>query len=631
MTFTYTISLRLFICFCLSTFIVLLFVQTSLADDDLKDKKLTKFQKDSTYIDTELEKAQSLTYSKPDSAEFIINTVIAYSKEEKNEIGLMRGYAMLGAVKFNQEELEKSKSYLDIALKLSEKLENDEAKTIIFNSLGNYYLKKSNTSKAIEYYLISIKIEEKQKDAELASSYINLGIVYKRLKNYKESENYLVKAGSAYSKNPEITKLYSYLNLAELYLETKNYERNLTMSDTIYMLATKVGMKPGIGASFTYKASSLYELKEYEEALTKIDSALTYFPRATPHRYKILLDKAKVLSKLKKYNQAETILLELLPPLENFWEKKAYALLYLSDVYKGKKQFDKSLEYFELHKVADDTLKSRELKNEVANLLVKYETGEKEIAIEKLNQEAKIKDLELRNSYFITISSVVLGFIILIAVWIFFRQKNIIDTFEKEQAKLRWRRAQLNPHFFFNVLTAIQTRVLEGEKQVANKYIGEFSYLMRQVLEGLNQEKVSLEEEIKFLTTYLDLEKLSLDFDYDIRIEPQDLEIEDIFIPTMLLQPFVENAIEHGLKKSNKENKNLNIKVTEINQNELQISVKDNGIGRNQERKKQHISRALEITADRQRLMKNEFTYQIIDHQENENSLGTEILFIIKI
>ncbi|WP_338768349.1 tetratricopeptide repeat protein [Bernardetia sp. ABR2-2B] len=606
------------------------------ADDDLKEQKMTQFQKDSIYISTELMKAQQLAYPKPDSAELIINEVIAYSKKKNSDFGLMSGYLTLGIVKFIQEDLEKCKEYLETALELSKKLKNEKAKISILNNLGNYYYKKNILDKALDYYLVSLELDKKQPKAELATSYINIGILYKKMKAYTKAEEYFYKTFSAYSKVPKITSLYSYMNLAELYQEIENYERVLSLADTVYKLGIQTKMQQGIGASFTYKATSLYEFKKYHKALVSIDSALAYFPKNAPQRYKVLLDKSKILIKLEKYDQAESILLELTPVLEEFLGKKKVALLYLSEIYKKKNQFEKSLAYFEKYKVADDTLKVQEQRQEVANLFVKYETEEKEAAIQKLNQEAKIKDLELKNSYYIIAGSVVLGFIILIAVWIFFRQKNIIDTFEKEQAKLRWRRAQINPHFFFNVLSAIQMLVYEQQTEKVSKYITGFSYLMRQVLEGSNQEKVSLEEEIKFLTTYLTLEKLSLDFDFEIIEEAQnqdeELEIEDIFIPTMLLQPFVENAIEHGLRKSDKENKKLDIKFIEVNQHTLQISIKDNGAGRNQERKKQHISRALEITQDRKKLMKDVFDYEIIDNVDsNQNSLGTEVIFTINI
>ena len=283
--------------------------------------------------------------------------------------------------------------------------------------------------------MLSVKLEEGKKNAELSSSYINIGLVYNEMRNYQEAEKYFIKALTAYSSIPEITTLYGYMNLAELYQQTKNFERNLSLTDTIYELAIATNTPQGIGAAFNYKANSLYEFERYKEALTNIDSALIYFPKEAPQRYRVLLDKTKILLQLKKYEQAETILLELLPAVENIWDKKVSVLLFLSEIYKNKKQFEKSLEYFEKYKVAEDTLTNREQQKEVANLLIEYETEEKEKAIDKLNQEAKIKDLELRNSYFITIGSIVLGFIILVAVWIFFRQKNIIDTFKKTASK----------------------------------------------------------------------------------------------------------------------------------------------------------------------------------------------------
>ena len=304
----------------------------------------------------------------------------------------------------------------------------------------------------------------------------------------------------------------------------------------------------------------------------------------------------------------------------------------LAHTYKEKGDMANAFKNLELATHYEDSVTKIRQEQETKELAVKYDTEKKEADIEKLNQEAKIKDLELKNSYYLTVGAVVLALVILIAVWIFFRQKNVIDTFEKEQAKLRWRRAQINPHFFFNVLSAIQLLVYEKQTEKVSKYITGFSYLMRQVLEGSNQENVSVEEEIKFIKTYLTLEKLSLEFDFEIKCNPEELEIEDIFIPTMLLQPFIENAIEHGLRQSTKEDKKLDVVFTEINQNILKISIQDNGVGRNQERKKQHISRALEITQDRKKLMKDAFDYEIIDHKdENQNSLGTEIIFTIKI
>ncbi|MEM6299403.1 MAG: histidine kinase, partial [Bacteroidota bacterium] len=211
-------------------------------------------------------------------------------------------------------------------------------------------------------------------------------------------------------------------------------------------------------------------------------------------------------------------------------------------------------------------------------------------------------------------------------------QKYLLAEKEKTTAELKLLKSQINPHFFFNVLSALQTLMFEKKNEQAIDYVSGFSILMRKVLEESNKEKASLEEEIEFLKGYLTLEKLSLDFEYEIKIEPEDLEVEDILVPTMLLQPFVENAIEHGLRKSNAPERKLTVSFLEVDQHNLQVSVRDNGAGRNKKQRKNHVSRALEITEDRQKLLKNSFNYKIIDHKdENDNALGTEAVFMIKI
>ena len=100
-------------------FLHLFFANSLYADDDLKAKELTKFQKDSIYISTEVEKAQKLSYSKPDSAEIIIHKMIAYSSKENSDFGKMSGYLTLGIIKFNRQDLEQSKDYFEKALKLA--------------------------------------------------------------------------------------------------------------------------------------------------------------------------------------------------------------------------------------------------------------------------------------------------------------------------------------------------------------------------------------------------------------------------------------------------------------------------------------------------------------------------------
>ncbi|WP_291720712.1 histidine kinase [Bernardetia sp.] len=518
----------------------------------------------------------------------------------------------------------------------------------IVDLIAELYQKTNQMKKSIEYNFYSIKLIEngvfetnQEKQKLLVIGYITLSNSLGVIKD-ENSLKYANKAieileSSSFENKELLTGIYGNytitLRRAGLYdsalVYAKKIEQLIPPSDKnrqakAYHLIASIYTKLE-----NYENAKVYAIKAFEVS-EKNDRIFTSMMAS------YILGKA--YNRLEQYDSAKISLERVAQQAKKLNQTDMLVNVYSELTFTCRKKMDINCAFknIELANIYQDSVTQKRREKETKELAIKYETELKEATIEKLNQEAKIKDLELKNSYYIIAGSVILGFVILVAVWIFFRQKNIIDTFEKEQAKLRWRRAQINPHFFFNVLSAIQMLVYEKETERVSKYITGFSYLMRQVLEGSNQEKVSLEEEIKFLNTYLSLEQLSLEFDYKIIEEAQDesdeLEIEDIFIPTMLLQPFVENAIEHGLRKSTKSEKNIEIKFTEISQNLLQVSIKDNGVGRNQERKKQHISRALEITKDRQKLMKDAFEYEIIDHKdENQNALGTEVVFSIKI
>lgn len=140
-------------------------------------------------------------------------------------------------------------------------------------------------------------------------------------------------------------------------------------------------------------------------------------------------------------------------------------------------------------------------------------------------------------------------------------------------------RSQMNPHFFYNALNTIQSFIFSDDKRNASTYLVKFSQLTRMILEMSEKESITLHEEVKALTFYLELEKMRFhnDFEYSIRIT-QDVDAEMIKIPPMIVQPFVENAVKHGLlhKKGSK----LVTVDFSINKNDLVVTVEDNGIGR---------------------------------------------------
>ncbi len=197
------------------------------------------------------------------------------------------------------------------------------------------------------------------------------------------------------------------------------------------------------------------------------------------------------------------------------------------------------------------------------------------------------------------------------------------------------KRAQMNPHFIFNSLNSIQHLILQNNKESALKYLSKFSKLTRNVLESSHLTTVTLDEEISVIKSYLELESLRFDnsFNYSIVID-DNLDVANIEIPLMLLQPFVENALIHGLIGKKEGEKNLSIRFLKAD-NHCTIVIEDNGIGRHSKKAKHKRngkkSRGMEITEKRLRMLNSEEqinnSVEIIDkYDSNGQPSGTKVI-----
>lgn len=211
-------------------------------------------------------------------------------------------------------------------------------------------------------------------------------------------------------------------------------------------------------------------------------------------------------------------------------------------------------------------------------------------------------------------------------VYIYRRQHN---HFIKESAlqkriqnlQLTALRAQMNPHFMFNALSSIQEFINNSDLEAANLYLSRFASLVRSVLNHSTQSRISLEEEMAQLQLYLTLENLRFNqcIHYDIIVK-RPIQASKIFIPTMIIQPFVENALNHGLFHQ-KEEKELKVSFAEIEGNILHCQIEDNGIGRqrsleiNSQKKYKRQSKGIQVTRDRLALI----------NQTNEGKIALEI------
>lgn len=199
-------------------------------------------------------------------------------------------------------------------------------------------------------------------------------------------------------------------------------------------------------------------------------------------------------------------------------------------------------------------------------------------------------------------------------------------------------KSQMNPHFFYNVLNSIQGYVLTGEQQKASDSIGLFSDLSRAVLESSRMNEISLHDELELLETYLKLECMRMPkISYEIIVD-DNLRLHDLFLPPMILQPFVENAVKHGLANKNGKGK-VKLRFS-LFKNDLLIDIVDDGIGREAASKiasmKTRKGTSFSTEANRNRIellnanFKSKIVYEITDLvDENEVAYGTRVKLVI--
>lgn len=224
----------------------------------------------------------------------------------------------------------------------------------------------------------------------------------------------------------------------------------------------------------------------------------------------------------------------------------------------------------------------------------------------------------------------------------FILNSRIQNAKEKEKAnsmisdlKLQALRAQMNPHFIFNALTSIQYFFSKHDELSANKYMTSFASLIRQTLNSSRKNFNSLTDEIEILDKYIGLEILRLEKPTEYTILVSDnIDSDSVFIPSMLLQPLVENALIHGIRHTNNDVGKLTISITTENE-ELFITIQDNGQGIN-ESKKTKQSTGLDITKQRietiNQLYQLDLTLNIKDIKEiTENETGTRVNLKMKI
>ncbi|MBL7814290.1 MAG: tetratricopeptide repeat protein [Saprospiraceae bacterium] len=325
----------------------------------------------------------------------------------------------------------------------------------------------------------------------------------------------------------------------------------------------------------------------------------------------------------------------------------------LINAYAHSNNYQKAFEFQTTYIQLKDSLFKQNQLNELSALQTKFETVKKDNEILLLNKQnsAHVRNNDLlRGAIF---------FLILLAGfgWFFLRYRQKIKEEREHMAQLRaeedakrhWQetelralRSQMNPHFIFNCLNSIKSLTLKNETDKASSYITKFSRLMRLVLENSRSEWISLQEELDTLSLYLEMEKLRFQdkFEFKIEISP-DISTASINIPPMLIQPYVENSIWHGLLPK-EGNGCVRISLSENDDNQLIIKIIDNGVGRKRSAELKSKSATekksfgLQITSERMDILNQYYkinaTSSIKDlYDELGNPNGTEVCLTIPI
>ncbi|MBK5286067.1 MAG: histidine kinase, partial [Bacteroidia bacterium] len=293
---------------------------------------------------------------------------------------------------------------------------------------------------------------------------------------------------------------------------------------------------------------------------------------------------------------------------------------------------DSALAYLNLYHEMRDSILNVKSSQQLDELQIQYETEKKDNEIALLNKDKELQASEVKKQKLIRNSTFGgVGLAVVFSFFLFrsFNRKRKV-SFEKQisDVEMKALRSQMNPHFIFNSLHSINKFMLDNDKENASEFLSKFSKLMRLILENSREHEVTLEKDLSALELYMQLESLRFQnrFQYTIEVD-ENIDKENTLVPPLMLQPFVENSIIHGI--SNKDNGLIQIKIKKEN-DMIHCSVEDNGIGREEAmtlsstRKEKSKSLAMSITHERisilNRLKKTKAALSILDLKDTLNN-----------
>lgn len=565
-----------------------------------------------------------------DSAMYHFNISVDYNRKIDRKLGLGDNYVLMGNMLMDLKQNDSALACFQKAESTYLEINSAYGLGNVYTNLGVFYDNNlGDYPKALEYFHLALYHGEEDSRTYPVLR-LNVGNMLSKTGRFKEAKEEILVAIDLLEKTrswKHLSKAYDLLS--NIYHESGDRENEIQNIELSAEYREKIGDPE---QTFKAKNDLILTYTEYElwnkaigllqENLQSIDSIpfseedSVYFAIHTHLQLALCYHMTnKTGASSRHLNSAEQYVI----PYEKLRSAQYINLIDLNcRVYDKLGLYRKALSSYKKKLDLQDSLFNKENTRLISEFETKYETEKKEQEIIRLQQTSEIQSLKLQRQSNLIIIGSLLVLIIICIIFFYNRQQKIKRDKASLQLEQRFLRSQLNPHFIFNSMGAIQHYLLTESREKASDYMGLFSKLMRQILENSRKEFIQLEEEIRMLKNYLKLQKLRFrnTFNYEIIVD-KALNREYDGIPPMFAQPFIENALEHGLFK--KECNDLRIKFSKISTKLVELEIFDSGTGLNQElsEAKDHKSLATIITNERLEKMRMTYKTGLVFNTEN--------------
>jgi len=556
------------------------------------------------------------------SSEKCLRSALNMFEPMSNDFGIAWCNVWLGQTLCNESDFKAALPCLQKSLLIFKKIDEQDGEAKASSWMGGIHAILGNYDSSYLYCSQSVSIRQNMSDHSCASfSLANMGHLYQvagsneeALSYFRESLNY------ALSKNVDVNWNFFYESFGNVFREL-----NLIDSSYYYLQrALEIN---------TNNKSNRISYGETLVAKNQYDSALQFFlPPLEQLRkennnwilMRLLLDIAKTYAAKKNFKVALPYILESLAMSRRagaqHYVLEAYRLL--PELYKHLGKNDSAYSYLQQYTVLKDSVVSKQFLWQLSNYKKQEEIKRQRDQLALLDKENKINEDKLRQET--KLKWILLAGLLISCLSGFMIHKNLAlkrknDKLENlhrqtelqhhiSELEMQALRAQMNPHFIFNCLNSINRFILKNETEAASGYLTKFSRLIRMVLTHSKKAFISLEDELEMLKLYLDMERLRFKdaFDYSITFK-NSVDAGNVFVPPLLLQPFAENAIWHGLMHKEGHG-HLEIELR-IDKKILTCTITDDGVGRNKAAEiknrssEKQKSMGLQITSDRLTLL----------------------------